>query len=61
MQSFRVGDLLVAGISITDGIFDGAVVLLLDADESGTLGVVLNRITAIELAGALPGLVAAGH
>lgn len=54
MQSFAVGDLLVAGISITDGVFDGSVVLLLDADESGTLGVVLNKITGIELSGALP-------
>jgi putative transcriptional regulator len=54
MQSFSVGDLLVAGISITDGVFDGAVVLLLDADESGTLGVVLNRTTEIDLTGALP-------
>jgi putative transcriptional regulator len=54
MQKFGVGDLLVAGISITDGVFDGTVVLLLDADESGTLGVVLNRITTIELSGALP-------
>lgn len=54
MQTYRVGDLLVAGISITDGVFDGTVVLLLDADDSGTLGVVLNRITDIELSGALP-------
>ena len=54
MQKYQVGDLLVAGISITDGVFDGTVVLLLDADESGTLGVVLNRITEIELSGALP-------
>lgn len=54
MSGFRAGDLLVAAVTITDGIFDGAVVLLLDADETGTVGVVLNRITAIELADALP-------
>jgi putative transcriptional regulator len=54
MQSFAVGDLLVAGITITDGVFDGTVVLLLDADESGTLGVVLNKTTQIDLSGALP-------
>lgn len=54
MGGYRVGDLLVAGISITDGVFDGTVVLLLDADESGTVGVVLNRLTTIELSGALP-------
>jgi putative transcriptional regulator len=54
MAEFRVGDLLVAGISITDGVFDGTVVLLLDADESGTLGVVLNKVTQIDLSSALP-------
>lgn len=53
-MAFRVGDLLVAGISISDGVFDGSVVLLLDADESGTLGVVLNKVTTIDLPGALP-------
>ena len=55
MTTFRVGDLLVAGISITDKVFDATVVLLLDADESGTLGVVLNKVTELDLAGALPG------
>jgi putative transcriptional regulator len=54
MAEFTVGDLLVAGISITDGVFDGTVVLLLDADESGTLGVVLNKVTQIDLSSALP-------
>jgi len=54
MARYRVGDLLVAGISIADGVFDGTVVLLLDADESGTVGVVLNRLTQMELGEALP-------
>lgn len=54
MQSFGVGDLLVAGISIKDGVFDGTVVLLLDADDSGTLGVVLNKTTELDLTEALP-------
>ena len=54
MSGFRAGDLLVAGISISDGIFDGAVVLLLDVDESGTVGVILNRVSLLELAEALP-------
>ena len=54
MRNYRVGDLLIAGVSLTDGVFDGTVVLLLDADESGTVGVVLNRIAPLELAGALP-------
>ena len=54
MTGFGVGDLLVAGVGITDGVFDGAVVLLLDADEAGTVGVVLNRVADIELGDALP-------
>ena len=54
MNSYGVGDLLVAGVGITDGVFDGAVVLLLDADEAGTVGVVLNKIADIELSAALP-------
>jgi putative transcriptional regulator len=54
MTSFGVGDLLVAGVGLSDGVFDGAVVLLLDADEAGTVGVVLNRVAEIELADALP-------
>ena len=54
MTGFRAGDLLVAAVTITDGVFDGAVVLLLDADDTGTVGVVLNRTTSIELSEALP-------
>lgn len=48
------GTLLVASAALSDGIFDGTVVLLLDADENGTVGVVLNRLSEIELARALP-------
>lgn len=48
------GVLLIAGTGVSDGVFDGTVVLLLDADESGTVGVVLNRITRLDLAAALP-------
>jgi putative transcriptional regulator len=54
MADYRVGDLLVAAVSVSDGVFDGAVVLLLDADEAGTVGVVLNQISPVELSGALP-------
>jgi len=54
MTGFRVGDLLVAGVAISDGVFDGTVVLLLDADEAGTVGVVLNRLSPVELGTALP-------
>jgi putative transcriptional regulator len=48
------GTLLIAGIEISDGVFDGAVVLILDADSAGTVGVVLNKVTDIEVAQALP-------
>ncbi len=54
MANCRVGDLLVASVTVADGVFDGTVILLLDIDETGTVGVVLNQISPIELAGALP-------
>src|SRR5690348_7891784 len=41
------GRLLVASPALTDPNFDRAVVLLLDHDEEGTLGVVLNRPTSV--------------
>ena len=43
------GRLLVATPALTDPNFDRAVVLLLDHDEEGTLGVVLNRPTPVEV------------
>lgn len=49
------GTLLISGVNLLDGVFDSAVVLLLDADESGTLGVVLNRLSDFSLEDALPG------
>ncbi len=49
------GVLLVAGVALTDGIFDGTVVVILDSDASGSLGVVLNRTAEVDLADALPG------
>lgn len=54
MADYRVGDLLVASVAISDGVFDATVVLLLDADEAGTVGVVLNQISSIDLVAALP-------
>lgn len=50
----RPGTLLVAGVGLSDGIFDQSVVLLLDVDESGALGVVLNAFADVELARVLP-------
>ncbi|HHU38135.1 MAG TPA: YqgE/AlgH family protein [Propionibacterium sp.] len=51
----KPGTLLVAGVELTDGIFDGTVVLLLDVDASGALGVVLNAYTGVDLGSVLPG------
>lgn len=48
------GELLVASASHGEGFFQRAVVYLLDADESGALGVVLNRLAPAELAEVLP-------
>lgn len=47
--SSLTGRLLVATPSLADPNFDRAVVLLLDHDEEGTLGVVLNRPTPVEV------------
>lgn len=48
------GDLLVSSVVLSDGVFDQTVVLLLDFDESGALGVVLNRFANLELSDVLP-------
>ena len=48
------GDLLVASVALSDGVFDQTVVLLLDHDETGTLGVVVNKYSHIELEDVLP-------
>ena len=52
--AIRPGTLLVAAVGLSDGVFDGTVVLLLDADENGTVGVVLNRVSEVDLDRALP-------
>ncbi|CAM5668657.1 hypothetical protein SSPIM334S_04304 [Streptomyces spiroverticillatus] len=67
--SSLTGRLLVATPALADPNFDRAVVLLIDHDDKGSLGVVLNRPTAVgvdqilapwaELAGA-PGVVFRG-
>lgn len=53
-QPVEAGSLLVASVGLSDGVFDQTVVLLLDADESGSLGVVLNRVASIDVGAALP-------
>lgn len=50
----RPGRLLVATLLIGDPNFDRSVVLLLDHDEDGSVGVVLNRPTALAVSIALP-------
>ena len=49
-----VGRLLVATPSLVDPNFAGSVLLLLDHDDDGSLGVVLNRPSAITVASVLP-------
>jgi len=51
--SSLTGRLLVATPALTDPNFDRSVVLLLDHDEEGTLGVVLNRPTPVDVASVL--------
>jgi putative transcriptional regulator len=50
----RVGDLLVATPLLLDPNFEHTVVLLLDIDENGALGVVLNRPSPIPVGEVLP-------
>jgi putative transcriptional regulator len=54
-QEPAAGRLLVASPSLLDPNFVRTVVLLLDHDEEGTLGVVLNRPTTVLVASVLPG------
>jgi putative transcriptional regulator len=49
------GGLLVAMPGLTDPTFAGTVVFVLDHSETGTLGVVLGRPSAVEIRDVLPG------
>ncbi len=51
----RVGDLLVATPALQDPNFEHTVVLVLDLDENGALGVVLNRPSTVQVRDVLPG------
>ena len=53
-SGLAAGRLLVATPSLVDPNFANAVVLLLDHDDDGSLGVVLNRPSAITVASVLP-------
>ena len=48
------GDVLVASILLADGVFNRTVVLVLDYDEDGALGVILNEISQTRLDAVLP-------
>jgi putative transcriptional regulator len=52
----RQGVFLVAGRAMPDARFRKTVILLLEHDEDGTLGLIVNRATDIALAEALPDL-----
>lgn len=47
--------MLVAGVAVSDGVFDRTVCLIVDADPHGVLGIVVNRLTDHDLDAALPG------
>src|SRR5689334_11817816 len=51
--SSLTGRLLVATPALTDPNFERTVVLLLDHDEEGSLGVVLNRPTQVDVSAVL--------
>ena len=48
------GDLLVASILLADGVFNQTVVLMLDCDDDGALGVILNELSQTQLESVLP-------
>ena len=55
MTELRAGMLLVATPALLDPNFADTVVLLLDVDDDGALGVVLNRPSAVPVAAVLAG------
>lgn len=50
----QAGDLLVAAVDSGHDLFEQTVVLILDKDETGTLGVILNKLAEVDLAAVLP-------
>ena len=55
LDDVRPGTLLVALPSLSDPTFAGTVVFVLDHTDTGTLGVVLGRPSAVEIRDVLPG------
>jgi putative transcriptional regulator len=48
------GDVLVASVLLSEGIFNQTVILVLDSDEDGALGVILNELSQTPLEAVLP-------
>jgi putative transcriptional regulator len=48
------GDLLLAGPLLTEPTFAGSVIALLEHDENGSLGVILNQPSVVAVAAVLP-------
>ena len=48
------GDVLVASVLLSDGIFNQTVILVLDSDADGALGVILNEVAQTPLDAVLP-------
>ena len=55
LDDVRPGSLLVAMPALTDPTFAGGVVYVLDHSDTGTIGVVLGRPSAVEIHDVLPG------
>jgi putative transcriptional regulator len=55
----KPGRLLVASVLLADGVFNQSVVLILDSDDDGALGVILNEISQTPLDAVLPDWVGA--
>lgn len=53
------GDLLIASVLLGDGVFNQSVVLILDSDEDGALGVIVNEVSDTPLEAVLPDWVGA--
>lgn len=53
-EAYLTGRLLVASPTLGDSNFDRSVVFLVDHDESGALGVVINRPSKIDVGSILP-------
>lgn len=54
METARTGSLIVATHELVDPNFAGTVVVLLDHDADGTIGVVLNRPSSVAVHDSLP-------